>query len=133
KQKKRKRTVKVKLEKVVEEKTSGNTSASGARAPEAKPTEEKKATETAAAGDVEASETKVTNKGKSAEVTASEVKPVAEKKGKSVKKPRTIKKRAARIQRKNVVSDSEETEEEESMFKRKRTKHAQEEAIPKKA
>ncbi|MCI89172.1 hypothetical protein A2U01_0110460, partial [Trifolium medium] len=57
----------------------------------------------------------------------------AEKKGMVVKKPITIKKRAARIQRKNVVSDSEETEEEEPMFKRKRTKPAQEEEIPEKA
>ncbi|MCH85836.1 hypothetical protein A2U01_0006688, partial [Trifolium medium] len=110
KQKKRKRIVKVKLGKIVEEKTSGKTSASRAGAPEAKSTEELKATETAAAGDAGASEAKVIDKGKSAEVTTSEVKPAAEKKGKVVKKPRTVKKRAARIQRKNVVSDSEETE-----------------------
>ncbi|MCI89615.1 hypothetical protein A2U01_0110904, partial [Trifolium medium] len=49
------------------------------------------------------------------------------------KKPRTVKKRAARVQRKNVVSASEETEEEEPMFKRKRTEHVQEEVDPKKA
>ncbi|MCI63383.1 hypothetical protein A2U01_0084640, partial [Trifolium medium] len=75
KQKKRKRTVKVKQEKVVEEKTSGKTSASRVGAPEAKSTEELKAIETAAAGDVGASDAKVTDKGKSAEVIASEVKP----------------------------------------------------------
>ncbi|MCI23863.1 hypothetical protein A2U01_0045045 [Trifolium medium] len=78
--------------------------------PKDKSTEELKATETKATYDVGASEAKVTNKGKSAEVTTSEVKPATEKnKGKVVKKPRTVKKRAARAQRKNVVSDSEET------------------------
>ncbi|MCI53618.1 hypothetical protein A2U01_0074865, partial [Trifolium medium] len=46
KQKKMKRIVKVKQEKVCEEKTSDNTSAFGAEAPEAKSTDERKATET---------------------------------------------------------------------------------------
>ncbi|MCI26344.1 hypothetical protein A2U01_0047539, partial [Trifolium medium] len=57
KQKKRKRIVKVKQEKVIEVKTSGNTSASGAEAFKAKFTEDKKATETAATEDIGASET----------------------------------------------------------------------------
>ncbi|MCI64464.1 hypothetical protein A2U01_0085722, partial [Trifolium medium] len=84
--KKRKRIVKVKQEKIVEEKTSGNTSASGAEAPKAKSAEELKATETKATDDVGASEAKVTDKGKSVEVTTSEVKPATEKnKGKVVK------------------------------------------------
>ncbi|MCI77843.1 hypothetical protein A2U01_0099113, partial [Trifolium medium] len=58
KQKKRKRIVKVKQEKVVEEKTSGNTSASGAEAHKAKSTDERKATETAVTEDIGASEAK---------------------------------------------------------------------------
>ncbi|MCI34378.1 hypothetical protein A2U01_0055597, partial [Trifolium medium] len=110
-QKKRKRIVKVKQEKVVEEKTSSNTSASGAEVPEAKSIEDKIATETA----------------------ATEVVGTSGDKGKAVKKPRIVKKRAARIQRKNVVSDSEKTEEEEPMFKRKITKPVQKEANPEKA
>ncbi|MCI40214.1 hypothetical protein A2U01_0061446, partial [Trifolium medium] len=118
----------------VEEKTSGNTSASGAEVPEAKSTEDKIATETVATEDIGASEAKVTDKGKSSEATASDVKPATEKdKGKVVKKPRTVKKRDARVQRKNVVSDSEETEEEEPLFKRKRTEPVQKEANPEKA
>ncbi|MCI25178.1 hypothetical protein A2U01_0046367, partial [Trifolium medium] len=64
KQKKWKRIVKVKQEKVIEAKTSGNTSASGVEASEAKFTDEKKATETAVTEDVGASEAKETDKGK---------------------------------------------------------------------
>ncbi|MCI32472.1 hypothetical protein A2U01_0053686, partial [Trifolium medium] len=44
-----------------------------------------------------------------------------------------VKKRAARVQRNNVVSDSEETEEKEQMFKRKRTEPVQGEANAEKA
>ncbi|MCI43198.1 hypothetical protein A2U01_0064435, partial [Trifolium medium] len=96
--------------------------------------DEKKATETTATEDVGASKAKATDKGKGLEATASDVKPATEKdKGKIVKKPRTVKKRAARVQRKNVISDSEETEEEEPVFKRKRTEPVQEEANPEKA
>ncbi|MCI68455.1 hypothetical protein A2U01_0089716, partial [Trifolium medium] len=64
KQKKRKRIVKVKQEKIIETKTSGNTLASAAEASEAKSTDEKKATEIAATEDVGASEAKATDKGK---------------------------------------------------------------------
>ncbi|MCI82830.1 hypothetical protein A2U01_0104104, partial [Trifolium medium] len=71
---------------------------------------------------------KATDKGKGLEANASDVKPATEK-----DKGRVVKKRAARVQRKNVISDSEETEEEEPVFKRKRTEPVQEEADPEKA
>ncbi|MCH96495.1 hypothetical protein A2U01_0017482 [Trifolium medium] len=120
-EKKRKRIVKVKQENVIEAKTSGNTSASEAEVPEAKSSKDKKATETAATEDVKTSDNKESEQDKGIEATASEVKPTAEKdKGKTVKKPRTVKKRATRVQRKMVISYSEETEEE-PLFKRKRT------------
>ncbi|MCI73194.1 hypothetical protein A2U01_0094458, partial [Trifolium medium] len=72
KQKKRKRIVKVKQEKVVEEKTYGNTLASGAEVPEAKSTEDKIATETTATEVVGTSGVKDSDKGKSSGVTTSE-------------------------------------------------------------
>ncbi|MCI93743.1 hypothetical protein A2U01_0115041, partial [Trifolium medium] len=67
--KKRKRIVKIKREKIVEEKTSGNTSTSGAEVPEAKSTEDKIATETATTEVVGTPEVKDSDKGKSSGVT----------------------------------------------------------------
>ncbi|MCH90105.1 hypothetical protein A2U01_0011012, partial [Trifolium medium] len=127
KQKKRKRIVNVKQDKISEANTSCYTSASGAEAPEAKSTDEKKATETAATEDVGASVVKDSDKGKGHEATTTEIKPATEKnKGKAVKKPRTVKKRASKVQRKMVISDSEEIEEEQPVFKRKRIEPVQE-------
>ncbi|MCH80268.1 hypothetical protein A2U01_0001034 [Trifolium medium] len=106
KQKKRKRIMKVKQEKAVEAKTTGNTSASGAEASQVKSSEEKKVTEP--------------------EATASEVK-TAKEKGKVVKKPRT-KKRAER--RKLIIDEgSEESAEESLVLKRKRTAEASSEKV----
>ncbi|MCI53186.1 hypothetical protein A2U01_0074432, partial [Trifolium medium] len=56
-----------------------NTSASGAEASEAKSTDGKKATETAATEDVGASEAKETYKGKGPEAITTEVKPATKK------------------------------------------------------
>ncbi|MCI20329.1 hypothetical protein A2U01_0041491, partial [Trifolium medium] len=111
--------------------------ASGAEASEAKSTDGKKATETAATEDVGDSEAKETDKGKGPEAITIEVKPATKKdKRKVVKKPMTVKKRAPKVQWKIVISDSEETEDEQPMFKRKRTELVQkttEEADPEKA
>ncbi|MCH83836.1 hypothetical protein A2U01_0004662, partial [Trifolium medium] len=126
KQEKMKRIVKVKQEKVDEETTSGNTSASRAGASEAKSTEEKKASEATDTEDIGASEAKDTENSKGKAVAKSVAKPVSEKKEKAFKKPRSVKKRAPRIPRRYVVSDSdEEIEEEQPMFKRKRTEQAE--------
>ncbi|MCI74649.1 hypothetical protein A2U01_0095913, partial [Trifolium medium] len=68
-----------------------------------------------------ASEAKNTEKNKGKATAETVVKSVPEKKEKAFKKPWSVKKRVLRIQRKNVVSESdEETEEEQPMFKRKR-------------
>ncbi|MCI38314.1 hypothetical protein A2U01_0059542, partial [Trifolium medium] len=72
KQKKRKRIVKIKQDKIVEEKTFGNTSASGAEVPKAKSTEDKIAAETAATEVVGTPGVKDSDKGKSSGVTTSE-------------------------------------------------------------
>ncbi|MCI42587.1 hypothetical protein A2U01_0063824, partial [Trifolium medium] len=96
----------------------------GTSSSQAKSIEEKKATETAATEVAGASEAKIVDKGKKPEATESAVKTVTEKsKGKPTKKPRTVKKRAARVQRKMIVhsDDSDEIEEDQSMVKRKRT------------
>ncbi|MCI32645.1 hypothetical protein A2U01_0053859, partial [Trifolium medium] len=89
--------------------------------------EDKKGTETAVAKDVKASDNKDSDKSKGYEATASEVKPAAEKaKGKAIKKPRTVKKKAPRVQRKMIIhdDDSEETEEE-PLIKRKKSEPVQ--------
>ncbi|MCI14383.1 hypothetical protein A2U01_0035514, partial [Trifolium medium] len=127
--KKRKRIVKVKKKNVKIE----DTSISGAEAPEGKTTtDEKKAYESVATEDIGASEAKETGKGKAIKVTESEEKTTTEKsKGESTKKPRTVKQRAPRIQRKMVIHSDEETQEEPT-FKRKRAEPIQN-SEPKKA
>ncbi|MCI41375.1 hypothetical protein A2U01_0062608, partial [Trifolium medium] len=86
-------------------------------------TEDNTTTETIADGTIGASEDNTSDKGKKPAASASVDNPVFEKpEGKVVKKKITLKKRAARI---TIVSDSEETEEEQPLSKRKKIESTQ--------
>ncbi|MCI37531.1 hypothetical protein A2U01_0058755, partial [Trifolium medium] len=77
--------------------------------------EDNTATETVATGTEGASEAQ-TNKGKEPVASASKDNPVSDKpEGKVIKKKRTLKGRAEKI---TIVSDSEDTEEEQPLSKR---------------
>ncbi|MCI24263.1 hypothetical protein A2U01_0045446, partial [Trifolium medium] len=79
-----------------------------------------KAPEGTATEAIGASEFKESGKGKAVEATTSEEKSVSEKsRVNPTKKPRSTKKRAPKIQKRNIISDDEETEEDQPAFKRK--------------